>query len=66
MKAMARIGAMALALALVAGLAPRAGYQMPITFGGYTNRTEALSHCPALAVLGKHAGQNFTFDGFVN
>ena len=33
-----------------------AGYRMPITFAGYTNRTEVLTNFPALVVLSNNVG----------
>jgi hypothetical protein len=61
MKTQTRIGlAMGLILVLTSGLAPRAeagGYQMPITFGGYTNRSEALTNFPVLVVFGNNREQ---------
>jgi hypothetical protein len=54
-----------LTLALTLGLAPRAGaagYEMPITFGGYTNRTEALTNFPVLVVFSNGIGSSgFSF-----
>jgi hypothetical protein len=61
-----RIGlAVGLTLALLAGLAPRAeaaGFEMPITFGGYTNRSEALTNFPVLVVFSNGVGSSgFSF-----
>jgi hypothetical protein len=33
-----------------------AGYRMPITFGGYSNRTEVLTNFPVLVVFSNHVG----------
>ena len=38
-----------------------AGYEMQVTFSGYTNRTAALSNFPVLVVLSNHVG-NSSFD----
>lgn len=33
-----------------------AGYRMPVSFPGYTNRTENLTNFPVLVVLSNNAG----------
>jgi hypothetical protein len=43
-----------LLLTVQAGLA--GGYQLPITFGGYTNRSEVLTNFPVLVVLSNNVG----------
>ena len=60
-----RGAALAALLAMATILVPRAeaaGYQMPITFGGYTNRSEALTNFPVLVVFSNGVGSSgFSF-----
>jgi hypothetical protein len=58
------------ALFLMASFAPRAEaapHQMQITFGGNTNRSEALTNFPVLVVLSNNVGgaSSFDFSNFV-
>ena len=64
-KLMMGIGAMLLA-AGGAGPASAAPQQMPITFAGYTNRSEVLTNFPVLVVLSNNVGgSGFSFADFV-
>ncbi|MEI6168204.1 MAG: DUF2341 domain-containing protein [bacterium] len=46
-------------LALFGAVSPAdAAYQMPVTFTGYTNRTEALTNFPVLVVLSNNVGNS--------
>ena len=47
------------------GTASAAPRQMQIAFGGYTNRSEALSNFPVLVVLSNNVSSGFTFADFV-
>lgn len=59
LRTVARVAAMAAVLALDARAA---GYKMPITFAGYTNRSETLTDFPLLVVLSNNvAGSGFDF-----
>ena len=42
------------------------GYNIPITFSSYTNRTETLTNFPALVVLSNNMSSGFTFANFLS